>query len=233
MGGNTTEGHPNEHLRSAFNVVAVGINIRLIPTHLLLPPSPSQTTILIYIFSPTWHHATPDIAISHPSGESCSGPADHLFLRKAPACNITYFELSRLYTYIPSQPLSESCSGPSTVSSFDRHQSAVLHRARNRRRVLCLQVFLVLLFWIARISEENRDGPRLLFLRRLNRALSRFTPWQIIISTLTLIYAVKHSDALLGLHAPEPLARLYSRNYYRSVQVTARCSLVTPASSCP
>lgn len=73
------------------------------------------------------------------------------------------------------------------------------------------QVFLVLLFWSSRIVAGNPKGPRLFFLRRLNRFLSRFTPWQIILSTFTIIYGIKHSDAILGLQAPEPLARLYSR----------------------
>jgi len=30
------------------------------------------------------------------------------------------------------------------------------------------------------------------------------------------MYAVKRADILLGLEAPEPLARLSSRNYYRA-----------------
>ncbi|SCV72025.1 BQ2448_4719 [Microbotryum intermedium] len=79
------------------------------------------------------------------------------------------------------------------------------------------QVFLVLLFWISRIRSGNRHGPRSIpLLRRLNLYLSRFTPWQLVVSTLTLIYAIKNSDAILGLQAPEPLARLYSREYYSS-----------------
>lgn len=73
------------------------------------------------------------------------------------------------------------------------------------------QIFLVLLFWTTRLVKGNPKGPRLFFLRRLNRFLSRFTPWQIVLSTFTLIYAVKHSDTVLGLQAPVPLARLYSR----------------------
>ncbi|GAA5999737.1 hypothetical protein JCM10207_005885 [Rhodosporidiobolus poonsookiae] len=82
------------------------------------------------------------------------------------------------------------------------------------------QVFLVLLFWLSRLALGPRTGPRLFFLRRLNRFLSRFTPWQVILSTLTFLYAVRHSDVLLGLQAPEPLARLYSRDYYRATWVT-------------
>ncbi|KAK4705416.1 hypothetical protein P7C70_g794, partial [Phenoliferia sp. Uapishka_3] len=81
------------------------------------------------------------------------------------------------------------------------------------------QVFIVLLFWSSRILAGNPKGPRLFFLRRLNRFLSKFTPWQIILSTFTIIYGIKHSDAILGLQAPEPLARLYSRNYYRATWI--------------
>lgn len=92
------------------------------------------------------------------------------------------------------------------------------------------QVILVLLFWISRISRGNRNGPRLPFLRRLNRLLSRFTPWQIVVSTLTLVYAVKNGDAIFGLSAPEPLARLYSRNYYRCVRARDLCYYRTSSS---
>ncbi|KDE04867.1 hypothetical protein MVLG_04727 [Microbotryum lychnidis-dioicae p1A1 Lamole] len=82
------------------------------------------------------------------------------------------------------------------------------------------QVFLVLLFWISRIRSGNRHGPRSIpILRRLNLYLTRFTPWQLVVSTLTLVYAIKNSDAILGLQAPEPLARLYSREYYRATWI--------------
>ncbi|KAK4047127.1 hypothetical protein OIV83_005579 [Microbotryomycetes sp. JL201] len=80
------------------------------------------------------------------------------------------------------------------------------------------QVVLVLLFWVSRITHGNRRGPPLV--RRWNRALSRFTPWQIIVSTLTAVYAIRNGDALLGLTAPDPLARLYSRNYFRATWIT-------------
>lgn len=52
--------------------------------------------------------------------------------------------------------------------------------------------------------------------KAINARLGRFTPWQIILSVLTTVYAFKNGDKLLGLQAPEPLARLYSRNYYRA-----------------
>jgi hypothetical protein len=77
------------------------------------------------------------------------------------------------------------------------------------------QVFLILLFWITRLKTSKSTR----FTTRFNAILGRFTPYQLILSTLTMLYAIKHSDAILGLQAPEPLARLYSRNYYRATWI--------------
>ncbi|ETW80598.1 Esterase/Lipase [Heterobasidion irregulare TC 32-1] len=82
------------------------------------------------------------------------------------------------------------------------------------------QVFLVLFFWVWRIVWGNPTGPRVLFLRRANRMLQRFTPWQIVVSTLTTVYALRNLDKILGLGAPEPLARLYSPSYYRATWIS-------------
>ncbi|GAA5911378.1 hypothetical protein JCM8208_005235, partial [Rhodotorula glutinis] len=83
------------------------------------------------------------------------------------------------------------------------------------------QVWLVLLFWVSRIVFGPSRPPKLPWLRRLHRAIERrCSPWQIVLSTLTLLYAVRHGDVLLGLQAPEPLARLYSRDYYRATWIT-------------
>lgn len=82
------------------------------------------------------------------------------------------------------------------------------------------QVFLVLLFWLHRLLRGDPRPPPLPFFRSLNRvAQKRFTPWQIVLSTLVSLYAIKHSDALLGLQAPEPLSRLYSKSYYRATWI--------------
>lgn len=77
------------------------------------------------------------------------------------------------------------------------------------------QVFLVIIFWFSRILRGDPNGPRLLWIRRANKALSesvcaawrsflitreeRFTPWQLIVSTLTGMYTVRHLDKILGL----------------------------------
>ncbi|KAH9935329.1 Alpha/Beta hydrolase protein [Fomitopsis serialis] len=83
-----------------------------------------------------------------------------------------------------------------------------------------VQVFLVIIFWVWRVLQGNPGGPRLLWLRRANRALERFTPWQLVVSTLTGVYAVRNLDKILGFQAPEPLADLYSRSYYRATWIS-------------
>ncbi|TIB77548.1 hypothetical protein E3Q23_01317 [Wallemia mellicola] len=78
------------------------------------------------------------------------------------------------------------------------------------------QVVLVILFWLWRLLKGDRNGLRFWYIKSINRRLKRFTPYQIIVATLTTLYAIRHFDALLGLQAPEPLAHLYSRSYYRA-----------------
>ncbi|KAJ3759141.1 Alpha/Beta hydrolase protein [Lentinula raphanica] len=82
------------------------------------------------------------------------------------------------------------------------------------------QVFLVIFFWLWRIIRGGSGPPRLLWLKAINRFLQRFTPWQIIVSTLTAVYAMRNFDKLLGLESPEPLRSLYSPNYYRATWIT-------------
>ncbi|KAI6045954.1 Alpha/Beta hydrolase protein [Pisolithus marmoratus] len=80
-------------------------------------------------------------------------------------------------------------------------------------------VFLVILFWIWRIAVGNPGGPRVLWIRKLNKRLQRFSPWQIIVSTLTAVYAARNLDKIVGLGSPEPLAHLYSPSYYRATWI--------------
>ncbi|KAJ3989889.1 Alpha/Beta hydrolase protein [Lentinula detonsa] len=82
------------------------------------------------------------------------------------------------------------------------------------------QVFLVILFWLWRIIRGGSGPPRMLRLKSVNRFLQRFTPWQIIVSTLTAVYAMRNFDKILGLESPEPLRSLYSPNYYRATWIT-------------
>ncbi|KAG1731531.1 Alpha/Beta hydrolase protein [Suillus paluster] len=81
------------------------------------------------------------------------------------------------------------------------------------------QVFLVIIFWIWRLVHGSPNAPRLLWLRKVNRRLQHFSPWQIIVSTMTALYAARNLDKILGFGAPEPLARLYSPSYYRATWI--------------
>ncbi|KAJ6499063.1 Alpha/Beta hydrolase protein [Mycena sanguinolenta] len=81
------------------------------------------------------------------------------------------------------------------------------------------QVFMIILFWIWRIIAGNRRGLPLLWLRSANKRLQRYTPWQIVASTLSAVYVVRNFDKLLGLQSPEPLANLYSPSYYRATWI--------------
>ncbi|KAF9219625.1 alpha/beta-hydrolase [Gyrodon lividus] len=81
------------------------------------------------------------------------------------------------------------------------------------------QVFLVIIFWIWRLASGKPSAPRILWLIRINKKLQRFSPWQIIVSTLTAVYAARNLDKILGLGSPEPLAQLYSPSYYRATWV--------------
>lgn len=81
------------------------------------------------------------------------------------------------------------------------------------------QVFLVLIFWTWRIIKAKEGPPRILWLPRLNRRLQRFTPWQLVLSTLTAVYALRNLDKIFGLDAPEPLRNLYTPDYFRATWI--------------
>ncbi|SJX62317.1 related to hormone-sensitive lipase [Sporisorium reilianum f. sp. reilianum] len=78
-----------------------------------------------------------------------------------------------------------------------------------------VQIFSVILFWLWFLVTGNRDGPSPL-VRKINAKLKRFSPWQIVVFSSVGIYTIRHLDSLLGYGAPEPLARMYSRNFYRT-----------------
>ena len=94
------------------------------------------------------------------------------------------------------------------------------HYALNLRYILTPghQALFVLTFWIWRLLYGREIPPRLFWLREMNRALGlrmnvlvpelrmadplrtvRFSPWQIIVGTLTTMYASRNLDKLLGL----------------------------------
>ncbi|KAN0064668.1 hypothetical protein ACQY0O_002298 [Thecaphora frezii] len=83
-----------------------------------------------------------------------------------------------------------------------------------------LQVLSVIFFWLWYLATGSRNGPkRFRLIRYLNQRFKRHTPWQIVVFCCTSIYAIRHLDSILGLGAPEPLARMYSRSFYRTTWI--------------
>ncbi|KAJ1024510.1 hypothetical protein NDA13_004441 [Ustilago tritici] len=78
-----------------------------------------------------------------------------------------------------------------------------------------IETFSVILFWLTYLLSGNASGPTP-FIRRLNARLKKFSPWQILVFSSVSIYTIRHLDSLLRFGAPEPLARMYSRNFYRT-----------------
>ncbi|BFZ59297.1 hypothetical protein YB2330_000303 [Saitoella coloradoensis] len=94
-----------------------------------------------------------------------------------------------------------------------------------------LQVLLVALSWLFFLRKGHPNGPPLLrhFFRWLSRrevgvsggrVRRRVTSWHVFCMTMTGMYVLKNLDKLLGLGAPEPLARMYSRSFYRATWLT-------------
>ncbi|KIR53229.1 hormone-sensitive lipase [Cryptococcus gattii Ru294] len=73
--------------------------------------------------------------------------------------------------------------------------------------------------WIWRLWIQLVGKRAVVWMGKLNERLKNFSPYQLILATLTLVYALRHFDDLLGISAPEPLARMYTRSYYRATYV--------------
>ncbi|KAK0553657.1 hypothetical protein OC845_001129 [Tilletia horrida] len=93
---------------------------------------------------------------------------------------------------------------------------------RPSTRLKRAQVITVLSIGLLSLLYGDRDGPRRIqWIRWLNRTIAArsFSPWQIIICTITTVYAIRNLDHLFGFGAPEPLARMYSRAFYRTTWI--------------
>ncbi|KAK9477902.1 Alpha/Beta hydrolase protein [Lipomyces japonicus] len=81
-----------------------------------------------------------------------------------------------------------------------------------------IHVWAIALFWTIYIVRGPRHGPPLA--RRLSRFLTtKATAWQIQVLTLTGLYVLKNIDKLVNLASPEPLADIYSRNFFRAAWI--------------
>ncbi|WVW83219.1 hypothetical protein I302_105237 [Kwoniella bestiolae CBS 10118] len=134
---------------------------------------------------------------------------DHILGRPSPTLRRTqiflvlFFWIWRLYKGdgAPRPSLTASAIGPST-------SQRVGGRGTREQRA-----------WLARIWVKIVGRRMVRWIGNVNERLKHFTPYQLVLGTLTLVYALRHLDDLLGLGAPEPLARLYTRSYYRATYV--------------
>ncbi|QIW97743.1 hypothetical protein AMS68_003261 [Peltaster fructicola] len=81
------------------------------------------------------------------------------------------------------------------------------------------QVFTVVLLWSLYLYKGNNHGPPVV--RRLSSFLSkRLTAWQTVITTFLFFYVSQNFAKLVGLVSPEPLASMYTRDYFRATWIT-------------
>ncbi|WVQ98635.1 hypothetical protein IAU59_005765 [Kwoniella sp. CBS 9459] len=143
---------------------------------------------------------------------------DHILGRPSPAlrrteiCFFLCFWIWRLYKGDGApKPLTPSPSV--TRSAFAAASSTRVGKSGQelRRRVRGSWIWRLWVSWFGRRLAG--------WMGKVNDRLQHFTPYQLILGTLTFVYALRHLDDLLGLGAPEPLARLYSRSYYRATYI--------------
>ncbi|CAO3629058.1 unnamed protein product [Cunninghamella blakesleeana] len=71
-------------------------------------------------------------------------------------------------------------------------------------------------WWVLVKGDTNRL-PKLF--QRLNKSLIGTSPWKITVSAWLAYYLLQNFFHLIGLNAPEPLARLYKRSYFRATWI--------------
>ncbi|KAI9348556.1 Alpha/Beta hydrolase protein [Obelidium mucronatum] len=82
------------------------------------------------------------------------------------------------------------------------------------------EVILFSLLAISLIQKNGYEPPGpFRWLKKWNRVLSALPAWKIVLGTLTTSYIANHLFLLLFLNAPEPLARMYTRNFYRAAWI--------------
>ncbi|KAI8086082.1 Alpha/Beta hydrolase protein [Halteromyces radiatus] len=80
------------------------------------------------------------------------------------------------------------------------------------------QVLLTMIvgYWIIIKGDTNRL-PKIL--QKFNKSIDGNAPWKITVSAWMAYYLIQNLFHLVGLNAPEPLARLYKRSFYRATWI--------------
>lgn len=149
-------------------------------------------------------------------------------LRRSQIFLILFFWVWRLYKgdgaqqtmispRVSAGPTATSTAGPSVTS--ERVGGGRAGKVDIRNRIWVLRAFRMIfggkkmpigLGWIARMNERISESSSRNREHEANVFTEHFTPYQLVLGTLTLMYALRHLDVLLGSGPPEPLARLVS-----------------------
>lgn len=84
--------------------------------------------------------------------------------------------------------------------------------SNNLRRI---EVYSILALSVFVLNKPRKHW----FLSLINRYCVRVAPWRIILATLSASYLIKHMFLLLFLSEPQPLNRMYTRNFFRATWI--------------
>ncbi|RUS22034.1 Alpha/Beta hydrolase protein [Endogone sp. FLAS-F59071] len=85
----------------------------------------------------------------------------------------------------------------------------------NWKRTHVILTILLSLVLLTRVKPSSLPS----VIRIFNTRFSKFAPWQIVLGTWTVLFVMNNFSLFLGLNAPEPLARLYKRSFYRATWI--------------
>ncbi|KAL1921874.1 uncharacterized protein VTP21DRAFT_10516 [Calcarisporiella thermophila] len=84
----------------------------------------------------------------------------------------------------------------------------------NIRRLEVLAITLASTLFITRYKKGTPSS--LVFLNNWLGKETKYPPWKTFLGTITALYVLKHTFLLVGLNGPEPMARRYSKSFYRA-----------------
>ncbi|KAJ3300190.1 hypothetical protein HK104_003418 [Borealophlyctis nickersoniae] len=82
-----------------------------------------------------------------------------------------------------------------------------------------LEVIAVALFSAYILRRGPESDPKLRIVQWINKKFGHLPAWKIVFGTLASTFILNNVFLLLYLNAPEPMARMYTRNFYRATYV--------------
>ncbi|GFZ46234.1 hypothetical protein JCM24511_04481 [Saitozyma sp. JCM 24511] len=132
-------------------------------------------------------------------------------IRRSQVFLVLFFCIWRLYKGDGSVPHPHPLQSPSrTVSAAGPLPSGRISGAARKRRLWAWRI------WVALVGRSRWSVG---WADKLNARLKHLTPYQLILGVLTILYACRHLGDILGVGAPDPLAAMYTRSYYRATWI--------------